>query len=60
VPSVLKLCGRANWYLPRVLRWLPDVRVEGDLAPIRLPRRPETIRPVAPSGPAYGQAPVGE
>jgi RND superfamily putative drug exporter len=61
VPSVLKLCGRANWYLPRVLRWLPDVRVEGDLAPIRLPRQPQGYQPQpAPARPVYGQAPVGE
>jgi RND superfamily putative drug exporter len=60
VPAVLKLSGRANWWFPRFLGWLPDVRVEGDLAPIRLPRTPASVRPAAPSGPAYGQAPVGE
>jgi RND superfamily putative drug exporter len=61
VPAVLKLCGRANWYFPRVLHWLPDVRVEGDLAPIRLPRRPEAWHP-APSGSglAADGSPVGE
>jgi RND superfamily putative drug exporter len=59
VPAVLKLLGRANWWFPRFLGWLPDVRVEGDLAPIRLPRTPERARPVAPR-PVYGQAPVGE
>ena len=58
VPSVLKLCGNANWYLPRGLRWLPDVRVEGDLAPVRLPRR-QDAQP-APAGTALGQSPVGE
>jgi putative drug exporter of the RND superfamily len=26
VPSTMKLLGRANWYLPSWLRWLPDVR----------------------------------
>ncbi len=59
VPSVLKLLGRANWWFPRWLSWLPDVRVEGDLAPIRLPRKPESVRPTPPQ-PGYGQAPVGE
>ena len=59
VPAVLKLSGRANWYFPRALRWLPDVRVEGDLAPIRLPARPEGLRP-SRGEPSLGHAPVGE
>ncbi len=59
VPAVLKLLGRANWWFPRVLGWLPDVRVEGDLAPIRLPRQPESFRPTPPQ-PTLRQAPVGE
>jgi RND superfamily putative drug exporter len=25
----MKLLGNANWYLPRWLRWLPDLRIEG-------------------------------
>jgi RND superfamily putative drug exporter len=54
VPSVLKLSGKANWWFPRGLRWLPDVRVEGDLAPIELPRKPQAWRP-AP-GPTTGVA----
>jgi len=29
VPSAMKLLGRANWYLPSWLRWLPDLRVDG-------------------------------
>ena len=32
VPSTMKLLGNANWYLPRRLRWLPDVRVEPQAA----------------------------
>ena len=28
VPASMRLLGNANWYLPSVLRWLPDVRVE--------------------------------
>ncbi len=59
VPSVLKLCGNANWYFPRGLGWLPDVRVEGDLAPVSLPRRPEGWHP-EPTEPTLGRAPVGE
>ncbi|HEU4356807.1 MAG TPA: MMPL family transporter, partial [Actinomycetota bacterium] len=29
VPSTMRLLGDRNWYLPRWLRWLPQVRVEG-------------------------------
>ncbi len=29
VPSAMSLLGRANWYLPRWLGWLPRVTVEG-------------------------------
>ncbi|MCO5177951.1 MAG: MMPL family transporter [Thermomicrobiales bacterium] len=29
VPSSMALLGNANWYLPRWLRWLPDLRIEG-------------------------------
>ena len=29
VPASMRLLGNANWYFPSVLRWLPDVRVEG-------------------------------
>jgi RND superfamily putative drug exporter len=28
LPSTMKLLGRANWYLPRGLRWLPRWRLE--------------------------------
>jgi RND superfamily putative drug exporter len=28
VPAGMRLLGRWNWYLPNVLRWLPDLRVE--------------------------------
>ena len=30
VPSSMRLLGRWNWYLPRFLQWLPDLRVEAD------------------------------
>ena len=29
VPSAMALLGDRNWYLPRWLHWLPEVRVEG-------------------------------
>jgi RND superfamily putative drug exporter len=28
VPASMRLLGDWNWYLPSVLRWLPDMRVE--------------------------------
>ena len=33
VPAVMSLLGRANWYLPRWLSWLPDLGIEGGAAP---------------------------
>ena len=35
LPASMKLLGDWNWYLPRWLRWMPEVDVEGDarLAP---------------------------
>lgn len=29
VPASMKLLGNWNWYLPRWLSWLPDLRIEG-------------------------------
>lgn len=29
VPAAMQLLGKANWYLPSVLRWLPEMRTEG-------------------------------
>ncbi len=40
VPATMKLIGRANWYMPRALHWLPNPKVEGDLAPVQLQRQP--------------------
>ena len=35
VPASMKMLGRWNWYLPKWLGWLPDLRVEpeGEMAP---------------------------
>ncbi|MEX0761732.1 MAG: MMPL family transporter [Dehalococcoidia bacterium] len=33
VPSSMKLLGNRNWYLPKFLHWLPDLRVEGSDEP---------------------------
>jgi uncharacterized membrane protein YdfJ with MMPL/SSD domain len=30
VPAAMQMLGDRNWYLPSSLRWLPDIRVEGD------------------------------
>lgn len=30
VPASMKLLGAWNWYLPSLLDWLPDFRVEGE------------------------------
>lgn len=39
VPATMALLGKWNWYMPRWLHWLPDLRVEGDLpAPPALKR----------------------
>ena len=29
VPAAMELLGERNWYLPKWLRWLPDIHVEG-------------------------------
>ena len=33
VPSTMKLLGDRNWYLPKWLRWLPDLNIEGHEPP---------------------------
>ena len=33
VPSAMALLGDRNWYMPRWLHWLPDLRVEGTPRP---------------------------
>jgi RND superfamily putative drug exporter len=35
VPALMELMGKANWYLPSWLKWLPDLRVEAEGAPAR-------------------------
>jgi RND superfamily putative drug exporter len=32
VPATMELLGDRNWYLPRWLHWLPDLRIEGEPA----------------------------
>jgi RND superfamily putative drug exporter len=38
VPSAMALLGDRNWYMPRWLSWLPDLRVEG--TPLKAPQMP--------------------
>ena len=47
VPATMALLGKWNWYLPRWLRWLPDLRIEGEAAPASAPESvAATITPV--------------
>jgi putative drug exporter of the RND superfamily len=32
VPAAMELLGDRNWYLPRWLKWLPDLRIDGEPA----------------------------
>nr|MBA2775483.1 MMPL family transporter [Chloroflexia bacterium] len=38
VPSAMALLGDRNWYLPKWLEWLPDLRVEGVPMPVAAPK----------------------
>ncbi len=46
VPASMALLGDSNWYLPRWLAWLPDLRVEGR------PRESRQAMPDVPGAPA--------
>ena len=41
VPAVMQLLGDKNWYLPRWLRWLPELK-HGEAAPVAVPA-PRTV-----------------
>jgi uncharacterized membrane protein YdfJ with MMPL/SSD domain len=43
VPSAMKLLGDRNWYLPRWLRWLPDIDVEGGHKVVDVMDTPESL-----------------
>jgi RND superfamily putative drug exporter len=42
VPAVMQLLGEANWYLPRWLRWLPELRHEDTAVRAAVPA-PQTV-----------------
>ena len=48
VPSSMALLGDLNWYLPKWLEWLPDVRVEGG------------VKDTTPEAPAGAMASAGD
>jgi RND superfamily putative drug exporter len=54
VPSVMSVLGDRNWYLPRWLGWLPDLRIEG--APSPTPSRSPIEAPlgIEPPAPSFG------
>jgi RND superfamily putative drug exporter len=35
LPASMKLLGERNWYLPRSLRWLPEMKLEGEVEPAK-------------------------
>jgi RND superfamily putative drug exporter len=51
VPAGMRLLGDLNWYLPRWLRWLPQIDVEG---------REPTQRVLQPALEPVGVAPAAE
>ncbi|MBY5162621.1 MMPL family transporter [Salsipaludibacter albus] len=58
VPATMALLGDRNWYLPRWLRWLPDLHVEGPgTTPDRTDRVAEPdAEPPVPVGAGTGHA----
>ena len=49
VPATMRLLGDLNWYLPKWLRWLPDIHVEGPAASRVLHAREEPHREEEPA-----------
>ena len=37
VPATMRLLGRANWYYPRFLEWVPRIGIEGEAEPAPAP-----------------------
>ena len=49
VPATMRLLGNLNWYLPKWLRWLPDIHVEGSAAARVLHAREERTEDPVPT-----------
>ncbi|WP_062200838.1 MMPL family transporter [Demequina salsinemoris] len=43
VPSLMTLLGRWNWYLPRALQWLPQMRIEVEPQPRPAEQEPALV-----------------
>ncbi|MEH3077350.1 MAG: MMPL family transporter [Quadrisphaera sp.] len=56
IPAVLALLGRAAWWLPRWLRWLPELDVEGRAVEASLAGAAPGERPGEPTGERTGAA----
>jgi RND superfamily putative drug exporter len=56
VPSAMALLGKVNWYLPKWLEWLPDLRMEGK-AGVDRPKPTRPARPARGPRPSQKQAP---
>ncbi len=41
VPATMELLGDRNWWLPKMLEWLPRIHVEGAVSPAGYPPAPE-------------------
>jgi len=57
VPSAMKLLGDRNWYLPKWLRWLPKLDVEGHEAAEKQVEIPETPAELVEAGSDSGKRP---
>ncbi len=59
VPAAMRLLGTANWWFPRCLNWLPDLRVEaGETVSARRPAGAPVAPGPAPTGAAISAVPA--
>ena len=58
VPAAMRLLGSANWWFPRCLAWLPDVRVEGGEPVAARPCKGREATPRPTTKPAPHPTPV--
>jgi hypothetical protein len=55
VPAAMRVLGKANWYLPAWLEWLPRLNIEGPRSTLEMP---EPAADAAPAGPRREHVPV--